>query len=70
MKSILVELGWIFNRSCNCGGYFNEVYQKGKGKEIEVWIQPGLGTFQLKKYGDIIKKKTPADKIRETVQSL
>lgn len=56
MKSILDNSGWVLNRTCNCGGFYNEVYQKNRSKSLEVWLRPNQSTFQVKRDGAIIKR--------------
>lgn len=52
MNSSLIQNGFFFVKTCNCGGTKNEVYKKGN---IEVWMRPNRMDILVKYFGKVKK---------------
>jgi hypothetical protein len=47
MRETLLQYGWTFQRSCNCGGTHQEFWRK-TGHDIEVHIYTKMRKFYIK----------------------
>lgn len=56
MKDLLVNLGYRFDHSCNCGGFYNEIYNKSKKDSVQIWIRPNQDNFIFKRDGAVFKR--------------
>lgn len=52
VRSEPISCGYLFKKTCNCGGTKNEVYAKG---HKELWVRPNRMDVLVKSFGKVKK---------------